>query len=90
MNAPANLPRSKAVRQLTQPRRGLSREEAAVYVGVSPTTFSELVEAGRMPPPKLIGARRVWDLVALDSAFEALPDGAEGQPMSSTGAGGWD
>jgi len=27
-----------------------------------------------MPGPKFIGARRVWDIRALDVAFDALPD----------------
>jgi predicted DNA-binding transcriptional regulator AlpA len=58
--------------------RGLNREEAARYVGISPTYFDTLVERGTMPKPKCIGARRVWDVRALDLAFDALPDaGAE-------------
>jgi len=56
------------------PPRGLSRVEAATYIGVSPGTFDTMVEDGRMPQPKQIGARRVWDRVRLDSAFAALPD----------------
>lgn len=55
------------------PRRGLSREEAAMYVGVSPVKFDELVCDGRMPPPRRIDGRRVWDLRDLDVAFDALP-----------------
>ena len=74
MNAPANLPRGRDLRRSSQPRRGLHREEAAVYIGVSATKFDEMVEAGTMPKPKEIGTRRVWDLRALDSAFDALPD----------------
>jgi predicted DNA-binding transcriptional regulator AlpA len=56
------------------PRRGLSRVEAAIYVGVSPTLFDQMVKDGRMPIPKRINGRVVWDLLALDEAFEALPD----------------
>lgn len=56
------------------PPRGLSREEAATYVGVSPTKFDEMVADGRMPEPKVIDGRRVWDRLALDAAFSALPD----------------
>lgn len=59
--------------------RGLSRVEAARYVGVSPNTFDKLVADGRMPQPKEIGARRVYDRAKLDSAFDALGDGAEGE-----------
>lgn len=53
--------------------RGLGRELAARYVGISPTKFDALVKAGRMPKPKVIDARRVWDRVELDLAFESLP-----------------
>ena len=54
--------------------RGLSREEAAAYIGVSPGKLDQLVADGRMPPPKAIDGRRVWDRLALDRAFAALPD----------------
>lgn len=78
MNAPAVLPRPKVVRQSTQPRRGLSREEAAIYIGVSVRKFDEMVGDGRMPRAKMIDARRVWDTHRLDIAFDALPtDGEE-------------
>ena len=51
----------------------LSREQAAAYVGVSPSLFDTLVKDGRMPTPKRINARTVWDRVQLDVAFAALP-----------------
>lgn len=54
--------------------RGLSRVHAAIYVGISPSKFDEMVEDGRMPKPKTIDRRRVWDRRRLDEAFEALPD----------------
>jgi excisionase family DNA binding protein len=60
------------------PPRGLSREEAAAYIGVSPSKFDELVKDKRMPAPKRIDRRTVWDRRRLDVAFEALPDGEEG------------
>jgi len=55
------------------PRRGLSREEAAMYVGISPSKFDELVEDGRMPRPVKIDSRKLWDIRNLDLAFDALP-----------------
>ena len=55
------------------PRRGLSRDEAAMYIGISATKFDELVRDGRMPGPKRIDARKVWDVRDLDVAFDALP-----------------
>jgi len=54
--------------------RGLSREQAAAYVGVSATTFDTMIRAGLMPRPKMAGGRKLWDLHALDRAFTALPD----------------
>jgi predicted DNA-binding transcriptional regulator AlpA len=58
-------------------RRGLHREEAAAYVGVSPTKFDAMIGDGRMPKPKHIDGRRVWDVRALDYAFDQLPGGEE-------------
>lgn len=54
-------------------KRGLNREEAAAYVGIGASKFDELVADGRMPQPKKIDARRVWDVRQLDAAFDALP-----------------
>jgi predicted DNA-binding transcriptional regulator AlpA len=56
------------------PRRGLSREEAAMYVGISATKFDAMVLDGRMPKPKRVDGRKVWDVRRLDTFFEALPD----------------
>jgi excisionase family DNA binding protein len=55
------------------PRRGLSRTEAATYLGISPSKFDELVRDGRMPRPRLIDARKLWDVYELDMAFDELP-----------------
>ena len=64
------------------PPRGLSRVQAAAYIGVSPTKWDELVAQGLMPQPKEIGARRVWDREEVDDAFTALPHrGAGANPF---------
>ena len=55
------------------PRRGLSRTEAAMYVGISASKFDELVADGRMPKPVKIDGRKLWDIRDLDLAFDALP-----------------
>lgn len=55
------------------PRRGLSREEAAIYLGVSAGKFDEMRSTGQIEPPRLIGARKLWDIRDLDMAFDALP-----------------
>ena len=44
------------------PRRGLSREEAAMYIGVSAAKFDQLVADGRMPAARRIDGRKVWAL----------------------------
>lgn len=62
------------------PPRGINRVQAARYVGVSPTLFDEMVKDGRMPKPKRIGGRVVWDVRALDLFFDALPN--DGAPAS--------
>jgi hypothetical protein len=55
------------------PRRGLSRVEAAIYLGCSPTKFDDLRKDGRVGPARLIDGRKVWDVRELDLVFEALP-----------------
>ena len=55
------------------PRRGLSREEAAMYIGISPSKFDQLIADGRMPGPRRIDGRKVWDIRQIDLAFDDLP-----------------
>jgi hypothetical protein len=66
--------------QRNTPRRGLSREEAASYFGISPSKFDELRKDGRVGPPRLIDTRKVWDVLSLDEAFENFP--TEGDPAA--------
>jgi hypothetical protein len=61
------------------PPRGLSRTESAAYIGISPTLFDTLVKDGRMPKPKLINTRTVWDIRQLDKAFDELPSEGEAE-----------
>ena len=60
--------------------RGLSRPEAAAYIGVSGSLFDAMVKDGRMPLPKRINSRTVWDRQRLDEAFEALPETGDINP----------
>jgi predicted DNA-binding transcriptional regulator AlpA len=55
------------------PRRGLSRDEAAMYIGISAAKFDEMVGDGRMPRAVKIDNRKVWDIRSLDLAFDGLP-----------------
>jgi predicted DNA-binding transcriptional regulator AlpA len=68
-NTVSNLPLSLAP-------RGLSRVQAAEYIGIGVTKFDEMVADGRMPRPKRIDSRKVWDRIKLDEAFAALDDEA--------------
>lgn len=58
-------------------RRGLNREEAATFIGIGSSKFDAMVADGRMPKPKQIDGRRVWDVRALDQSFDLLPGGDE-------------
>lgn len=76
------------------PPVGICREEAAAFVGISATKFDEMVADGRMPKAKRIDGRLVWSVRALTVAFEALPDGSQGNSWeaicssdSKTGSG---
>jgi hypothetical protein len=62
-------------------RLGLSRAEAAEYIGVGVSLFDQMVTDGRMPKPKLINTRKVWHRGRVDEAFAELPE--EGQDSLS-------
>ena len=72
-------------------RRGLDLCEAAVYLALSPSFFSKLVEDGRMPRPRLANSRRIWDIEELDLAFKALPrEGGDAEVLCGTeGVDSW-
>jgi predicted DNA-binding transcriptional regulator AlpA len=67
-------PRAPVMIQM-QPR-GLRRDEAAAYLGIGSTKFDDWVSRGLMPRPKKQDGVVVWDRLALDRAFQELPDGA--------------
>jgi hypothetical protein len=66
------------------PRRGLSRTEAAIYVGISPTKFDQLVGDRRMPRAISVDGRKIWDIRQLDIAFDGLA--METEPEDQTWA----
>lgn len=72
-------------RTRVQPR-GLSAVEAAVYLGISPSLFDELVKDGSIRPAKQIKGRVVYDRFRLDEDFEALPDKGGGNPWDADAA----
>jgi hypothetical protein len=56
---------------------GLSELEAAASIGVSATKFREMVADKRMPPPRRIDARLVFDVEEVRLAFKQLPHAHE-------------
>ncbi len=52
----------------------------AAYIGVGTLLWDDMVKDGRMPGPKRINARKIWDRRQVDEAFSALPDTAEANP----------
>ena len=58
---------------IAYPPRGMSRDEAARYVGVGVTKFDEMVADGRMPRPKRVDNRVIWDRLRVEAAFTDLP-----------------
>ncbi len=52
--------------------RGLSAAEAARYIGVGQTLFEELVAARKMPRPKRVGSRVIYDRFEVDACFAEL------------------
>lgn len=70
---PANDNNALPMLRLAHAPAGLSRCEAAAYIGVSPVAFDALVASGLMPPPLPLGIRRkVWNVRALDLALDKL------------------
>ncbi len=74
----ADLPKSL-------PPRGLNRPVSAAYIGVGTSLFDEMVDDGRMPKPKTINTRQIWDRLELDLSFDALPHKDEANPWDEDG-----
>jgi hypothetical protein len=69
------------IRATSLPRRGLSREESAMYLGISGGTLDRMRAEGLIAPPRLVGDRKLWDIRDLDMAFDGLPlEGASTAP----------
>jgi predicted DNA-binding transcriptional regulator AlpA len=75
MRADINLPRNdiSTNRRLCEyVVRGLNRQQAAHYIGITASLFDDLIEEGRLPKPIRIKRRTVWDIRQLDEAFDDL------------------
>ena len=52
---------------------GLPRTHAAEFIGVGTTKFDQMVNDGRMPQPRRVDGRKVWDRRLVEEAFAQLP-----------------
>ena len=66
--------------------RGLSRGQSAAYIGTGTSKFDQMVEDGRMPKPKRVDGRKIWDRCGLDTAFEELPGEGDVNPWDEDAA----
>lgn len=66
----------RAANDNLQPR-GLRREKAAAYLGISPAHFDTQRRAGTIPEPKHLFGVMLWDRRTLDALFDGADIGAE-------------
>lgn len=67
-------------RALTIEPRGLSRSEAAAYVGIGTTLFDQLVHKRLLPQGARLEGRLIWDRRALDAAMDRIFDAVPAAP----------
>jgi hypothetical protein len=72
---PAPRPRKRLdnILPANLPPLGLTLEEVAAFVGISPNKYSDLIRRGLMPSARLVDGRRVHDREAAHAAFKRLP-----------------
>lgn len=71
------------------PPVGISREQAAAYIGISASLFDRLVHDGRMPDARVIAGRLVWDVQEVADAFRRLPHRSEAVDPKPEGSNPW-
>jgi hypothetical protein len=62
---------------------GLGEIEAAAAIGISATKFRALVNEKRMPSPRRVDGRNIWDVDELRAAFKSLPHADENEKADS-------
>ena len=62
---------------------GLGEIEAAAAIGISASKFRSLVKDGRMPWPRRLDGRNIWDVDELRAAFKTLPHKGEDEKADS-------
>jgi len=72
------------------PRFALNETELAIALGVGVSTVRDMVEAGRLPRPKLWGRRRLYLVTEIDAALLEWPtDGEEDGSQGATDDDRW-
>jgi Phage integrase family len=69
------------------PRRGLSRTEAAIYLGISPSKFDDLRKDGRIGPAKVLDGRKLYAIDMLDRGDLTFLVNDLGRPFTDAGFG---
>ena len=59
----------------------VSRDTGAALLGISGGTFDKLVRAGKLPEPREVESRILWDAKEIEAAWRAMPK--RGQPSTS-------
>jgi hypothetical protein len=62
---------------------GLPELEAAAAIGISASKFRSLVGEKRMPSPRRLDGRNIWDVDELRAAFKVLPHDDESEKANS-------
>jgi predicted DNA-binding transcriptional regulator AlpA len=62
---------------------GLGELEAAAAIGISASKFRALISEKRMPSPRRLDGRKIWDVDELRAAFKALPRDKETEEPDS-------
>jgi predicted DNA-binding transcriptional regulator AlpA len=69
--------RGAAILPESLPPVGISREQAAAFIGIGESLFDRLVAARKMPEPRMVGGRLIWDVAEVATAFRAIPHRSE-------------
>src|SRR5437879_4187442 len=76
-NSPENLliieRQCRRVARWSFARIGLSGGAAAEFMVIGTTLFDRMVSDGRMPLPRALDGRTVWDREEVEAAFRELP-----------------
>lgn len=86
MTQHATVSRRAQILPPSLPPIGISRDEAAAFIGIGSQLFDRLVNAARMPAPRQIGGRLVWDVAEVAAAFRDLPHRPQEQVAGEGGS----